>query len=408
MNAALSVPENVPIKDSPYPLGKQTLTVFARRTVRVCSITHLSCLTGPANGFILAAMNLTQAAASPIMVDLHGLKLVFQSPDAALRERFVEVYGHLAAPQDDGRWSQTPDTIFIGWRLHKLPAAPPPPSGMLAIAEGKLVSYYGKEQVVAVRLPKYGLITLDLENGRVVGTVTRACLEAYGAFEDVLMISLAPLYRRRGWFPLHAFAALSPQGRAALISGQMGSGKTTTGLALLNAGWKLLSNDSPLLRRQAHRVEVLAYPGRLSAFDDSLARFDSLRRFIPGEAALKEAGAEPQTVNLPGPGEPQKRVFRAEEAFADPWAKRGVVGAIFFPQVTPGLSRTELVKVEPKEALLTLMPQGVEGWDKALIGPTMHLLSQLVEQTPCYRLRLSPQVEQLPEVIGQGMPPAEA
>lgn len=349
-------------------------------------------------------MNLTQAIAPPVVVDLHGLKLAFQSPDAALRQRFEEVYGHLPQPRDDRKFltpdTSTPDPIFIGWHIHKLPTAPPPPPGMPPIVAGKLVSYYGQGPLVVVRMPKYALITIHLEQRRVVGAVTRACLEAYGAFEDVLMIALAPLYRRQGWFPLHAFAALSPQGQVALISGEMGSGKTTTGLALLHAGWKLLSNDSPLLRWQADQVEVLAYPGRLSAFDDSLARFESLRRFIPSQV---EARVEVQGVDLLAPSGPQKRVFRAEEAFTDPWAECGVAGGVFFPQVKPGLSRMELVKVEPKEALLTLMPQGVEGWDKAVIGPTMRLLSKLVEQVPCYRLYLSPQVEQLPEVIGQGM-----
>ena len=67
-------------------------------------------------------------------------------------------------------------------------------------------------------MPKYGLITVDLRGKRLNGVVTRNCLEVYGAFEDVLMISLAPLYRRRGWFPLHAFAALAPDGRVALLT----------------------------------------------------------------------------------------------------------------------------------------------------------------------------------------------
>jgi hypothetical protein len=289
---------------------------------------------------------------------------------------------------------------------------------MPVISEGQLVGYYGQGQLVAIRMPKYGLITVDLAQQRLIGAVTRNCLEAYGAFEDVMMISLAPLYRRRGWFPLHAFAALAPNGRVALITGEMGSGKTTTGLALLNAGWKLLSNDSPLLTLQEGRVQVLAYPGRLSAFDDSLERFEGLRRFIPAKAkALRQA--EPQApygqdaaeeekirfeqMDLLAPCGPQMRVFRAEEAFAEPWATSGVAGGIFFPQVTPGLTQSELIQVSAKEAILQLVPQAIEGWDKAAIGQTLHLLGRLVEQVPCYRLRLSPQVEQLPGVIAGGM-----
>jgi hypothetical protein len=140
-------------------------------------------------------------------------------------------------------------------------------------------------------------------------------------------------------------------------------------------------------------VEALAYPGRLSAFDDSLARFEGLRRFIP------EAKAKAEQIDLLAPTGPQKRVFRAEEAFTEPWATSGVAGGLFFPQVTPGLVQSELVEVSPKEAVLQLMPQAIEGWDKAAIGQTLHLLGKLVEQAPCYQLRLSPQVEQLPALI---------
>lgn len=340
-------------------------------------------------------MNLTQPTAPPITVDLHGLRLAFQSPDLPLRERFEEIYGHL--PHLNGAESD----VFIGWHIHKLPTAPPPPPGMPVISEGQLVGYYGQGQLVAIRMPKYGLISVDLEQQRLVGAVTRNCLEAYGAFEDVLMISLAPLYRRRGWFPLHAFAALVPNGKVALITGAMGAGKTTTGLALLSAGWKLLSNDSPLLSLEpGGQVQVLAYPGRLSAFDDSLARFEGLKRFIPAKA---ESEAKAEAIDLLAPSGPQKRVFRAEEAFAEPWVSAGIAGGIFFPQVTPGLAQSELVEVSPKEAILQLVPQAIEGWDKSAIGQTLHLLGKLVEQVPCYQLKLSPQVEQLPMLIAEGM-----
>jgi hypothetical protein len=335
-------------------------------------------------------MQLHRPAEPPLTVDLHGLKLAFQTPDPPLRERFEQVYGHLA------RAASGEADIFIGWHIHKLPTAPLPPPGIPVIAESSLVSHYGSGDLIAVRLPRYGLITVDLSSRRLTGAVTRDCLEAYGVFEDVMMISLAPLYRRRGWFPLHAFAAVAPGGQAALITGEMGSGKTTTGLALLSAGWKLLSNDSPLLRLQDGRVQVLAYPGRLSAFDDSLARFERLKPFIPVQT-------EPVMLNLLTPAGPQKRVFRAEEAFAEPWAVSAAAGGIFFPQVVPGLAQSELVKAAPTEALLQLMPQGIEGWDKAVVGPNLALLRHLVEQVPCYTLRLSPQVEHLPGLIRAGM-----
>lgn len=323
-----------------------------------------------------------------ITVNLHGLKMTFQTPDAVLRERFEVVYGHLPRLKD------SESDVVIEWHIHDLPTAPLPSAEMSVISEDNLVNYYGSDTLIAMRLPKYGLIMVDLTQKRLRGTVTPRCLTAYGVFEDVMMISLAPLYRRRGWFPLHAFAALGPDGRAALITGNMGSGKTTTGLALLNVGWKLLSNDSPLLTLKGDQVQVLAYPGQLSAFADSLARFENLKHFMSAESSPSQISTAPDR---------EKHVFQVEQAFNDPWATSGPAGGVFFPKVVPGLTHSELVEISAKEALLQLMPQGVEGWDKPVIGQSLQLLGRLVAQAPCYLLRLSPQMEQLPGVIAAGM-----
>jgi hypothetical protein len=321
-------------------------------------------------------------------VNLHGLTLMFRTTDAPLADRFRQVYGHLPP----GEPEQT--DILIAWERTDRPAAPPPPPGTPLVSAGELVSYYGLDDLIMVRLPKYGLITVDMRQNQLSGVVTAACLEAYGVFEDILLICLAPLYRRRGWFPLHAFAGQGPDQHVALVSGPMGSGKTTTGLALLCAGWKLLSNDSPLLTIRNERVYGLAYPGQLSAFDDSLARFEQLARFIPPSASRPGQARPPER---------QKRVFRAEEAFTEPWVTSGPIGGVFFPQVVTGLKHSELVRLVPTEAILQLMPQGIEGWDKAAIGHSLRLLSKLVEQAPSYLLRLSPQVETLPALLAQGM-----
>jgi hypothetical protein len=318
--------------------------------------------------------------ANQTTIDLHGLKLAFQTPELALLDRFEAIYGHLPHPSGG-----EPD-IEITWRLHPGPEAPAPQRAMPLVASNELISHYRQENMVAARLPKYALVTIDLKRACLFGQVTQACLDAYGVFEDVMMITLAPLYRRRGWFPLHAFAGLGPNGKAALLTGQIGAGKTTTGLALLSAGWKLLSNDSPLLTIRNEAVHVLAYPGRLSAFDDSLARFERLKQFIPTTAASNE-----------------KRVFRAEDAFPDPWAASGPAGGLFFLRVTPGLTQSGLTDMAPKQALLELMPQAVESWDSEAIAQTFHLLRRLVEQVPCHLLELAPDIDTIPGLIEQGM-----
>ena len=62
-----------------------------------------------------------------------------------------------------------------------------------------------------------------------------------------------------------------------LIVGNIGAGKTTTGMALLNAGWKLLSNDSPIINSDA---KILSYPGLLAAYPNTFARFEATHHLI--------------------------------------------------------------------------------------------------------------------------------
>ena len=99
----------------------------------------------------------------------------------------------------------------------------------------------------------------------------------------------------------------------------------------------------------------------------------------------------------------QKRTFRAEDCFLAPWVSNGPAAGVFFPKVVPELEHSKLVKVSSMEAVLQLMPQGIEGWDKEAIGLSLQLLSKLTAQVPCYHLKLCPNVAELPRLIEQGL-----
>jgi hypothetical protein len=91
------------------------------------------------------------------------------------------------------------------------------------------------------------------------------------------------LLRGRGWGLLHASAVALPSGRAVLLAGMGGVGKSTLGLSLLSRpGARLLSDN--LLFHDAHHVYCCPEPVRL----DDLA--------VRGVAA---AGIEPERSGLP-------------------------------------------------------------------------------------------------------------
>ncbi|HKZ78735.1 MAG TPA: hypothetical protein VJ124_10565, partial [Pyrinomonadaceae bacterium] len=165
-----------------------------------------------------------------------------------------------------------------------------------------------------------------------------------------------------------------------LLVGSIGSGKTTTGMALLDAGWKLLSNDSPIVTASA---EILSYPGLLAAYPDTFARFEttvSLLHTIPESEGRK------------------KLTVAAESIWPDVWIERAPARAIFFPQVE--LRADHAVEpISPPEALRRLLPHAVEQWDREMIPEHLRVLRLLVASAPAYMLRLGPDVNVIPVLL---------
>lgn len=259
------------------------------------------------------------------------------------------------------------------------------PTGTV-VSQSPLLTCTLDEDRLTACFPRWGAVTVDLAAGTVTGVLLPAMFEHYGAFDDLLIIVLGPLLRRRGFFPLHAFAA-ARNGQAVLLVGDIGAGKTTTGLSLLDAGWKLVSNDSPLLSVEGSAVAVNAFPGLLAAHDDTLARFPSLQRFLGNRS-------DP----------PRKRAFPAHEAFGDVWEPRAAARLLLFPRITAGLAASRVESLSAVEALLALTPNSIERWDREYIAAHLALLRALVDQTPAYRLLLAPDVPALPALISNLMP----
>jgi len=267
-------------------------------------------------------------------------------------------------------------------RLKTVQSLPPWQLEGQLVSESRLLTCALDDDLLTAHFPRWGTVTVDLTAGIIDGDLLPAMFDHYGAFDDMLIIVLGPLLRRRGFFSLHAFAA-ALDGKAALLVGDIGAGKTTTGLSLLEAGWKLVSNDSPLLSRGTEGVLACAYPGLLAAYNDTLARFPSLHRFVGDSADVQ-----------------RKRAFPAQVAYHDVWQTMAEARVLLFPRVTPGLESSHAEPMAAPEALLALVPNSIERWDRAYIAPHLALLQALVQQAPAYRLLLAPDIAALPALIG--------
>ena len=258
-------------------------------------------------------------------------------------------------------------------------AVPAPPKGDPAFSQGDLLHYFINGDEIVAWFPRFGRLDLNLATGTTHAVIVSSVLSTYGVLEDMLAISLSPHLRRRGFFLIHAFAA-ALHGKAVLLVGGIGAGKTTTGMSLLDAGWRLLSNDSPIVNGSA---EILSYPGQLAGYPETFARFPSTQSFA--ERAPTQSGR-------------QKLLVPADECFPGTWLEKAPIGAIIFPQIEKRTTHSAEPLSQP-EALRRLLPHAVEQWDKPMIPRHFGHLRNLVNAAPAYLLRLGPDVLAIPALI---------
>ncbi len=309
--------------------------------------------------------------------DLHGLTLYAEWNNTDLGTRWMASFASRPVSES---------YADLSFALDVVPAVPPPPPGQPQFRQTDLIEYYIDGDSVTAHFPRYGQLRLDLANGITHGRILSAALDTYGVFEDLVAIGLSPHLRRRGMYLMHAFAAaltshlrpLSSAGeRGVLIVGDIGSGKTTTGMALLSAGWKLLSNDSPII---SATNQILSYPGLLAAYPNTFARFESTQHLAANADADK------------------KLTIPAESIWPEVWLDRAMPTAILFPQIEQRAAHL-LERLEQPEALRLMLPHAIEQWDKDMIPAYLALLNELAQSAPAFRLRLGPDTSTLPTVI---------
>lgn len=203
-----------------------------------------------------------------------------------------------------------------------------------------------------------------------VGELTQALVETE-------LVLAAELVRRSGLPGLHA-AGVVLRGRAVLMPGEGGRGKSSLTAALACRGHAVLGDDVVLL--------------------DAAGRAHAFRRLIKVEEPARSI------LGLPAPPEPLGRIWPA--AFYRPadlgsrWAEPTPVGAIVVPERTDGVE-TSLVPLRPSELLRELLA-GVVLSDRIEPG-TFESLTAALADAECWTLRYgtTPEgVETLLEALG--------
>ncbi len=326
---------------------------------------------------------MTSTGDTRYLFELHGVPISFVSDDERIRQRLVRQWLPFAAGSD-----QTPALSPIQVTLRAVVTSPSPPSYAVVSKDPSLVYYRENDKLVAY-FGRWGRYDVDLQAGAVEGRMTEACLQSYGVFEDMIIVALAPLLRRRGLYTIHAFAA-SMNGRAIVLIGDIAAGKTTTGISLLCGGAQLLANDSPLLRMQSESgIELCAYPGLISTYPDSLAWFSELAPIL-SRAERFDGSA--------------KLSFAAEEVWPSPWQMSATPAILLYPHVVSKLEQSQLVPMSRFQALQRLVGQSIESWDSATIPANLKALQRLTTVAPAFSLKLAPDVDKIPDIIMNALP----
>jgi HPr serine kinase-like protein len=187
-------------------------------------------------------------------------------------------------------------------------------------------------------------------------------------------------YADDGYQPIHASMIATSAGDGVLISGATGSGKSTTALACVRAGFRFIADDCVALGKVGK--DLVGF----SIYSSCLVRselFDDRR--IPA--------AEPSD-DVKG-----RVLLYASEAFPAQTCSEAPVRALLIPNIvdTAGTAVRPLPKREALRALfpsaLMVDPAGASRVD-AFVA-----LADLLESTPCYRLDLGRDLARAPRAI---------
>ena len=164
------------------------------------------------------------------------------------------------------------------------------------------------------------------------------------------------------WLVIHA-AVIEKEGRAAILPAPPGSGKSTLCAALVNRGWRLLSDELTLVRLDDGRIDPLPRPVSLKN-----ASIGIIRDFAPG-AAFTRPVADTVKGTVAHMRASNESVARALEPALPSW--------IVFPQWRAGAPAT-LLEVPRARAHLRLAENA---FNYSLLGEAgFQTVARLVEQ----------------------------
>lgn len=274
---------------------------------------------------------------------------------------FVDVFDH--------RLAQLIESLFAGWQLTPVSAAPehdiaikfysdtsgpeiPLTLNRFDIADGGTCyivadGYYLRFANSSMRLRQSVPVQVDV-------WVRDIPESADAELARVTSFAVCAALRRFGLFDLHSAAVVEPSGNGVLIVGPSGSGKSTLTYQLASAGWSYLSDDEVLLSLNHGDVEARGFRSFFAMRDVASRAF--------------------------------KSIFEPAAVFSSTRTPHVVPARILFTSVT-GESKTRIHQLTQSETMIRLIrscPWAT--YDTTVAGANLDLLSRLARQAKGFAL----------------------
>jgi hypothetical protein len=223
--------------------------------------------------------------------------------------------------------------------------------------------------------------------GRVViSTVESEPRNLFMASHLILTIILVEVFRRHGWYSLHA-AGFSMNGRAILIPGTSGVGKSTLSVALLRAKFDYLTDDMVFLARGAEGLTVRGLAEDIDVSEQTI-------RFFPELDFLTKS---PKTDGF------TKRQLRVDEVYRATPILESRPSAIVLPHIS-GKPQSTITPIDGDEVLREIVPNVLLTEQRACQGH-FAVLADLTRQVRCYRLETGQDFDRIPILMQQALTP---
>lgn len=222
-------------------------------------------------------------------IDVAGMQICLRFHGDVLERLLMPALSHRL----QGSPPQVPSVTIDVWDSASsgVKMRPPPVEKYCLSERGDIWTFTSQRYRSAFHYSDFSLNLMDIETGQAVFWIESAATLPLSTLAAPFRTLFHWWTARHGLQLIHA-AALSSDGRGVLITGQGGTGKSSTALACLQAGMGYVGDDYVLLSRQPElRVHSLYRTAKLAAAD--LPRYGSLAR------DTIERDSEPKAVIYP-------------------------------------------------------------------------------------------------------------